>query len=259
MTTRLFSSYLVSVSGPETASAVHYARTHGYGIEIKDFAWHGVLTDRRLCKQVMASYRGVLPSLAGPITAHGPFTDLSLGGSDPGVLAISRKRVAAFLDVVEALAVPRAVLHTCWNHPQAQPWYRPEWVKRHAEFWQEALKGRRVEVLLENLWDPDPELFAMAVDAVGMTAVAACLDVGHAHVHTGIPPQRWVEVLGSRIRHLHLHDNTREYDQHLTPGAGSVEWAAVAHSLRTQGLRPTATLELGLEQLEEATLFLEGL
>ena len=51
-------------------------------------------------------------------------------------------------------------------------------------------------------------------------------DIGHAH-HSGIPPERFIEILGCRIEALHLHDNNGVYDEHLAPGRGSVDFEGV--------------------------------
>jgi len=51
-------------------------------------------------------------------------------------------------------------------------------------------------------------------------------DIGHAH-HSGIPPERFIELLGHRIKAAHLHDNNGVYDEHLAPGRGSVDFEGV--------------------------------
>ncbi|MHC1575616.1 MAG: sugar phosphate isomerase/epimerase family protein [Candidatus Methanogasteraceae archaeon] len=41
-------------------------------------------------------------------------------------------------------------------------------------------------------------------------------DIGHAH-HSGIPSERFIELLGCRIEAVHLHDNNGVHDEHLAP------------------------------------------
>jgi len=55
---------------------------------------------------------------------------------------------------------------------------------------------------------------------------------------------RWVEALGPRIRHLHLHDNDGSSDQHYATGEGTIDWPLLLAALRGQGLRLAATLEV---------------
>jgi sugar phosphate isomerase/epimerase len=51
-------------------------------------------------------------------------------------------------------------------------------------------------------------------------------DIGHAH-HSGIPPERFIELLRRRIEAVHLHDNNGVHDEHLAPGRGSVDFGSV--------------------------------
>jgi sugar phosphate isomerase/epimerase len=245
----LFDDLLLSIVDDDREKWMAYAAAHGYGVEIRDFGWHKPLSEAAARAELVLRYRDRLRGFRGPVTVHGPDSDLSPGGDDPAIVAISRQRISACLDVVEELGVKRMISHTCFHHPEPQPSYLTRWIARHAAFWREVLEGRKVEVVLENLWDPDPQAFAAAVDEADLPNVGACLDVGHAHVHSDFPPHRWVEALGPRIRHLHLHDNDRSYDRHDAIGEGTLDWSALVSALRQQGLRPTATLEVRFDRI----------
>ena len=73
----------------------------------------------------------------------------------------------------------------------------------------------------------------MPPESVGM-----CLDVGHANVQLpgrDAPVTDWIDALGDRIEHLHLHDNDGKSDIHLpilAPG-GTVDWKACFHALKS--------------------------
>lgn len=69
-------------------------------------------------------------------------------------------------------------------------------------------------------------------------AVGACLDFGHAHC-AGVSPVRWIRILGPKLFTTHIHDNhgntrnvrpgelvdaTKEFDEHLSPGLGTISW-----------------------------------
>ena len=78
-------------------------------------------------------------------------------------------------------------------------------------------------------------------------------------MHARQQPARWVEVLGARTRHLHLHDNSLRYDQHLVPGKGDIDWPAFMTAIRAHTSRPSAVLELsGEEQIVSAMAHLEA-
>ncbi len=256
----LFDDFLLSVAGPGKEPLVAHAIAHDYGLEIRDFGWWEALENRGERSRLVKWYRARLPQMRRLVTMHGPFDDLAPASSDPRIVAVTRSRVTACLDVAEQLGVTRVIFHTCFHYHNPQPWSLHAWASRHAAFWKEVLRGRKMEVLLENLWDPSPELFGSAIDMIGLPTVAACLDAGHAHVHTTAPPQFWVEALGRRLRQLHLHDNDQSFDQHLVPGEGTIDWPLFARALRGLDLSLPMVLELdGIKQVEAAVEFLHKL
>lgn len=114
-----------------------------------------------------------------------------------------------------------------------------------AETMQEAgdyARKNNLRIALENLdafhhlsnIDQLPEL----LKRIDHPNVGACLDFGHAHC-AGISPIRWIRTLGPKLFTTHIHDNhgnvwyvkpgelvdaTPEFDEHLTPGLGTIPW-----------------------------------
>jgi sugar phosphate isomerase/epimerase len=77
--------------------------------------------------------------------------------------------------------------------------------------------ARGVRLTIENLFLPwhllrSPEEMAGLLDDLDGQA-GACLDVGHAHV-AGFAPQAFLQALGNRIWHLHVHGNDGLCDSH---------------------------------------------
>ncbi len=111
---------------------------YGYGIETRDFSsWGGTFDDPAGRAALLAWYRRELSKIRGPVTAHGPSEDLSFGGQDPKIVAVSRERVVACLDTLEQIGIGRVIFHTTFHHREPQPWYVERWLKRHTAFWQE--------------------------------------------------------------------------------------------------------------------------
>jgi len=72
----------------------------------------------------------------------------------------------------------------------------------------------------------------------------ACLDVGHANITCrGISIRKVVNVLGPRLKALHVHDNDGLQDQHTAPGLGTVDWEDFCLGLRDIGYDGDFTLE----------------
>jgi sugar phosphate isomerase/epimerase len=87
-----------------------------------------------------------------------------------------------------------------------------------------------VKCLLENLHNDvaTPEHLLEVLQVGHFSDVGVCFDVGHAHLsETGLAES--FALLKARTAEVHLHDNhgfSLNRDEHLWPGAGSVDWAA---------------------------------
>lgn len=102
---------------------------------------------------------------------------------------------------------------------------------------------RGVEVLLENI----PNAFSSAArlnDFLAQTHLNLnyCFDVGHAHLSNGISAE--FELMKTRIRSTHLHDNDGKEDQHLFPKRGSIDWTAAIRLLASRPDQYPLLLEL---------------
>jgi sugar phosphate isomerase/epimerase len=72
------------------------------------------------------------------------------------------------------------------------------------------------------------------------------LDIGHANLMgSQNASEQILAAYGSRVRHVHLHDNMGGHaDLHLPLGAGNVEFARAVRSLKKCGYDQTITLEV---------------
>jgi sugar phosphate isomerase/epimerase len=125
-----------------------------------------------------------------------------------------------------------------------------------------------VRLLLQNLENEvtTPEHLLYILKTGHFDTVGVCLDVGHLHLAqpaTDASPDSGVgaavELLGSRIAQLHLHDNhgsfshvTDSKDEHLWPGEGTVNWAAVTSALVPLAAETPAILEIATSRDEQA-------
>ena len=240
----VFPRILINLLDGDKEQCLDYAVSHGHGLEIRDIDWSSVMDDAAARARSIQHYRSIVARIPGLVTTHSPDRDLSPGHTDPQVVAETRECITAFLDFAEEIHLPRVISHT-WSDDEAlERRGLAGWVERHSAFWREVLAGRSVEVCLENSWGHGPELLAAEVDAIDLPNVGACLDVGHAHLQGGSPQHQWVDVLGPRIRHMHLHDNDGSSDQHLATGDGTIDWQQLIAALRRNGLTPAATLEV---------------
>jgi sugar phosphate isomerase/epimerase len=101
-----------------------------------------------------------------------------------------------------------------------------------------------VRLLVENIPNElsTPEKLVELIRGAHFDDVGVCLDVGHAHMAEGVPAA--FEILKPYIRSTHIHDNTKDRDSHLWPGAGSVDWKEAMALLRTAPLTPPLLFEI---------------
>jgi len=129
-----------------------------------------------------------------------------------------------------------------------------------------------VKLLLENLTNEvaTPEHLMEIVTVGHFTNVGFCLDVGHAHLGQSLPetkdaPARSALELAfasfapvaDRVAELHLHDNRGVRDEHLWPGEGSIDWAAVAQHVATLPAEMIGVMEIAYELGEDAAAVTE--
>lgn len=103
-----------------------------------------------------------------------------------------------------------------------------------------------VRTLVETLPNDvtTPEHLVEMLRIAHLDTVGVCLDVGHMNLH-GMPGvAKAFEVLGARVKQLHLHDNGGEKDEHCWPGEGTVDWNAVRTGIAALQQAPVGTLEI---------------
>ena len=155
---------------------------------------------------------------------HGPFTDLAPAAFDHRFRDLTRARFDQAAAGTLALGLSRMVVHTGYI-PLV---FDPRWqVKESIGFCQEFLVDKPEDFLiyLENVMDEKPALLLDIVEGVNDPRMNICLDVGHVNAISEMSVPRWIEALGPKIRHLHLHNNDGNHDLHqaLTEGTLDME------------------------------------
>lgn len=121
------------------------------------------------------------------------------------------------------------------------------------------LKEHDVICCLENMWTEDWQTKKAYVgacsevnevisyidelnDIADEKRFGFCLDVGHL-LMLGQDPCYWMEMLGSRLEALHIHDNDGVHDDHTLPYLGCGNWDRFIHGLRKTGYRGNLSFE----------------
>lgn len=102
-----------------------------------------------------------------------------------------------------------------------------------------------IETLPNDVTTPDHLMEMLRI--AHLDTVNVCLDAGHVNLHGMGGVENAFNVLGPRLRELHLHDNHGEKDEHLWPGEGTVDWNAVRTGLAGLKQDVTGVLEIAYE------------
>ena len=101
-----------------------------------------------------------------------------------------------------------------------------------------------VKIAIENCGDrADLGFLVEAVLELGLPNVGFNIDTGHAVLH-GMAPADAIRLMGQRLYTTHLQDNFGARDDHLPPGAGSIEWGPVISALQDMQYGGTLMVEI---------------
>jgi len=181
------------------------------------------------------------------VTFHAPFVDLSAGSTDPAIRAVTRKRFEQILGLVPIFA-PRSVVAHAGYDWQRYEYFRKFWMERSTEFWTwvaECLNRQGSRLMLENVYEHRPAEILELFERLGPEGVSLCLDCGHLTAFGRSRMAEWLEVLGTFIGQLHLHDNRGEKVDHLPMGHGQIDFRRLFAYLRAERTSPPVmTLEI---------------
>jgi sugar phosphate isomerase/epimerase len=220
---------------------VAYAKAEGFNLEIATFAYTNVYDMD--WQQALNDHQQQLASFKGKVSFHGVFQDVTIHSRDQKISQTSKQRILESLKVADALSAGQAVFHGSLNPLVRDEYYRKNWLDCNVEFWRQALDHFGGTVLLENVWEPKPELFRSLLELVGSPRLKFCLDVGHANVYSQVPIKEWIATMGTDMTYMHLSDNNGEIDQHMDVGSGKINWQTFTGDLKSHSLTPEVVLE----------------
>jgi len=105
-----------------------------------------------------------------------------------------------------------------------------------------------VSLLVENIPNDlsTPERLQELLRALHYPDLGVCFDTGHAHLMSSV--HQAYGVLQDRILSTHVHDNQRDRDSHLWPGAGTIDWNQTMQSLQSAPHTPALLMEIEGEE-----------
>jgi len=109
-------------------------------------------------------------------------------------------------------------------------------------------KSRRIGLMLENVPVGDYGTGGLANYSHVMESVSDLnchLDIAHAFIEGGMSRiEAYLKRFSPRLRHIHIHDNHGELDEHLPLGSGIIDFKKVVRWLKEIGYDMTITFEV---------------
>ncbi|MEW5937930.1 MAG: sugar phosphate isomerase/epimerase family protein [Candidatus Thermoplasmatota archaeon] len=186
---------------------------------------------------------------------HAPFSDLNVASLNETM----RLHAVAYLRRALDLAV-RAGVEIVTVHPGVispiGAYARERMLRKAVESLRElAIHADNIgiPICVENMPHGRWALMSTASEAERIceeTGLGLCYDVGHAHL---AGQEREFLALADRFVNLHLHDNDRSWDQHLTVGKGGADFKAllgVLGNYRGRIVIEARSLESALESVK---------
>ncbi len=216
------------------------------GIELQSYALKGA-SSLALWNERFQKHLAFRRHFDGPLAVHGPFLGILYHYIDHLLQEAVRTRMNMTFDMVRALHAQRLVLHSSFNLEVGKFRFTKTWLAETVAFWKEEIQRYadiNTQVVLENVLEPDASIGIAIHDEVDHPNLKLCLDLGHVNVWATAPHVDWIQKMGSRLAHVHLHDNNGEEDQHGCVGSGTIDFAAIGQALRTYSPDTTVSLEI---------------
>lgn len=178
-------------------------------------------------------------------TIHAPFLDLVPGSLDRQIRKVSAEKLKKAFSLIEIFEPVSIVCHLGYEEPK-HGFKKDEWFANALGTWNEMLEvavKHETPMMLENTFEPTPEMHLRILEALDSPFARFCLDVGHVMAFAGNTWQDWLPDIKKYLGQLHLHDNHGSSDDHIAIGKGIFDFSGLFEYLKENNLDPIITLE----------------
>jgi sugar phosphate isomerase/epimerase len=211
-----------------------------------------------LSSKTVQNLKNIYETTSLELTLHLPFSDMNLAGLNDSIRAEVLRQMKNYLTLASNY-VNLAVVHPGYLSPYGAQVPHQAYMTNLSSIRElcDFAADFGILIAVENM--PDfPKIFGKypdemqeMLDAVGSHNVGFTFDVGHANTVELI--DEFLDQLGDRISHVHIHDNMGKKDEHLPLGEGNIDWKHVMERLSNyKGIFVTemASVEEGIRSLE---------
>lgn len=178
-------------------------------------------------------------------TLHAPFTGFNPGSSKKRIHNASHKIADQSLQLAKKLHARRIVFHPGLTYG-ADRKESDLWLKNNLRFWPEFLTRAadfNCTICIENIYETTPDIFVNLLSEINSPQMGHVFDIGHWNMFATGKLLDWLNATAPYLKHLHLHDNHGEGDEHLPVGQGYVPFSTLFKWLKSTKTSPTMTLE----------------
>ena len=135
------------------------------------------------------------------------------------------------------------------------------WLEQSLNFWPiyiEQAERLGCQICIENIFETNPEPLLPLFQKLASPVFGHCFDIGHWNMFATGSLEEWFASLGKYTRHLHLHDNHGQFDEHLPIDGGVVNFNTLFAQTAKLNIAPSMTLEAHtLPELEASLAAIE--
>ncbi len=199
------------------------------GIEDAGYAGWELMSDgnyRLDDPAAFARIKEVLASTNLGVTVHAPFGDLNLATLNDPIWRESIRQTCTCIEHAAELT-DIVTIHPGYMSPVGKLMPGKVWNLQKEALHQigRCAAEHHVTACLENMISIKEFLCRLPEELIGMTegidGIAMTFDIGHANTVGKVDD--FLRCIG-RARHLHIHDNHGESDEHLALGEGTINW-----------------------------------
>jgi sugar phosphate isomerase/epimerase len=214
-------------------------RPFDWAYQLEDLGYSGweIVNEgrQRLTEESLPLARTIAETTDLVITIHLPYSDLNLASLNPPIWKETVRQINSCLSLASEFA-RIGVLHPGNLSPLGQQ--LPD------AAWEQNIFGIRqicdhaldldMRIMIENMLNIPvilgraPSEIQGIIETVDRENLGFVLDVGHANTNGNL--NEFLKIAGI-VRHVHVHDNHGERDEHLPVGHGTVNWKSVISSL----------------------------
>ncbi len=185
------------------------------------------------------------------ITMHAMFSDVNISSADYELKAISQKRFIQSFEVGKAIGADTVLFHTGYKGTKhAGSIY--QFKKKFIEFWLDFItdfEKAGITAVIENVFECEPDFCLDLYENIPSENFKLALDTGHVNLYAkGTKVVDWITQYGSKLHHMHIHNNFGENDDHSNLLNGTLDFREIFDRLYEEGISPSMVLEMYSEE-----------